>query len=56
MKSWGRDWRTEGTADVRDGFYLLNTFCTECCLVATAKKLNEKASLYEGHGFSRAVK
>jgi hypothetical protein len=31
------------------------TFCTNCCLGATAKKLNEKASLYEGHGFSRAV-
>jgi hypothetical protein len=30
-------------------------FCTNCCLGATTKKLNEKASLYEGHGFSRAV-
>jgi hypothetical protein len=30
-------------------------FCINCCLGATAKKLNEKASLYEGHGFSRAV-
>jgi hypothetical protein len=38
------------TAFSRDG-----TFCTNCCLGATAKKLNEKASLYEGHGFSRAV-
>jgi hypothetical protein len=28
---------------------------TNCCLGATAQKLNEKASLYEGHGFSRAV-
>jgi len=27
----------------------------DCCLGATAKKLNEKASLHEGHGFSRAV-
>jgi hypothetical protein len=24
-----------------------------CCLGATTKKLDEKASLYEGHGFSR---
>jgi hypothetical protein len=30
-------------------------FCANCCLGATTKKLNEKASLYEGHGFSRAV-
>ena len=30
-------------------------FCTNCCLGAAIKKLNEKASLYEGHGFSRAV-
>jgi hypothetical protein len=30
-------------------------FCTNCCLGATTKKLNEKASLYEGHSFSRAV-
>jgi hypothetical protein len=34
----------------RDG-----AFCTNCCLGATTKKLNERASLYEGHGFSRAV-
>jgi riboflavin synthase alpha subunit len=32
-----------------------SVFCTNCCLGATNKKLNEKASLYEGHGFSRAV-
>jgi hypothetical protein len=31
------------------------TFCTNCYLGATTKKLDEKASLYEGHGFSRAV-
>jgi hypothetical protein len=30
-------------------------FCTNSCLGATAKNLSEKASLYEGHGFSRAV-
>jgi hypothetical protein len=39
------------TAFTRDG-----AFCTNCCFGATTKKLDEKASLYEGHGFSRAVK
>src|ERR1700688_4368947 len=38
------------TAFGRDG-----AFCTNCCLGARTKKLNERASLYEGHGFSRAV-
>jgi hypothetical protein len=38
------------TAFSRDG-----AFCTNCYLGATTKKLDEKASLYEGHGFSRAV-
>jgi hypothetical protein len=47
MKSWGRDRRTKGTA--------YGAFCTNCSLGAATKKLNEKASLYEGHGFSRAV-
>jgi Tetratricopeptide repeat len=29
--------------------------CTNCCVGTTTRKLNEKASLHEGHGFSRAV-
>jgi len=55
VTSWGET--VEGrvrhtclTAFGRDG-----AFCTNCSLGATTKKLNEKASLYEGHGFSRAV-
>jgi hypothetical protein len=55
MKSWEetverRARHTSMTAFSRDG-----AFCTHCCLGATTRKLNEKASLYEGHGFSRAV-
>jgi hypothetical protein len=38
------------TAFSRDG-----AFRTNRCFGATTRKLNEKASLYEGHGFSRAV-
>ena len=54
MKSWGRDWRTEGTAYELDGL-AVTAILYKLLPRAPAKKLNEKASLYEGHGFSRAV-
>jgi hypothetical protein len=40
---------------VVDGFWLRRYILYKLLPRATAKKLNEKASLYEGHGFSRAV-
>jgi hypothetical protein len=40
---------------VPDGFWLRRYILYKPLPRATAKKLNEKASLYEGHGFSRAV-
>jgi hypothetical protein len=55
MKSWVRDCQTKGTDTCLTAFSRDGAFCTNCYLGATTKNLNEKASLYEGDGFSRAV-